>query len=665
MWHAAMLQGSVRPSLAVADEHAQEPEPESDVKPAPRISSGGLAERVALYTQAATRAVAEARQDLELHSGWLRSVWLTRTQLNALMNDPNSSTPAQVVYWTVVAAIVMSSTTFCLETVATLNTPSAQRAFSGVEHASIAVFTAEYAARLLSAPNLRIFFFSWLNTVDLGAIVPYYVERGLIASGELVQRDAGRSRIIRVLRLARVLRVLKLGNRSARINVVNRSIAESSDMLMLLIFLVFVCIVVCSSAFYYAERGVYLPEWGFSARLPFDQTCYQAAVCAALETATHGLCCRPKPSPFYSIPSVFWWCIVTLMTVGYGDVVPVTPAGKVVAGVTMVIAVLLLSLPISVIGTEFTQQWLEFKASNHMPDKRHKAPRFMALRRALAGHNSLLDELLLKTRDVLFEIDDLMARLQDKAKQQKRDAAVLAGRSSSGSVRLKHTASMGAHAKGTLRKLGAAEEAAARDIKHETELLFMELDLKQRLMRLQELLTQAELLRDPGFLGALEQCRGTYGGLRSLARDVAALTEEADDVEEELDAALTEELATAAAATEAAAAASRSWAATVTRTVRISSGRIRVDSSRLPRTSTAARLATRLVNKLSWRSPQPAQQQPGSSPRWRASDPLPGRSSMGMAPMAEVDETPASPRTPAPHRLSSTSAPLPPASHAA
>lgn len=44
----------------------------------------------------------------------------------------------------------------------------------------------------------------------------------------------------------------------------------------------------------------------------------------------------PVPSPYASIPEAMWWCIVTLMTVGYGDVVPVTPPGKLVAGVTMV-----------------------------------------------------------------------------------------------------------------------------------------------------------------------------------------------------------------------------------------------------------------------------------------------------------------------------------------
>ena len=688
---AAMTNGSLQASPERAEPGGEAPSSQTGVptripsRSASVVSNQplhphGLALWVALYTQAATRAVADAKRDLQLHSGWLRWLWLARTQLHALMNDPRSSVMAHVVYWLVVAAIVMSSTTFCLQTVHTLDSPAAQRAYDGVEHVSIAVFTAEYGARLISSPHLRSFFFDWLNTIDLAAILPYYVERGLIASGYVVNKDAGRSRIVRVLRVARVVRVLKLGNRSVRIGVVNRAIAESSDMLVLLAFLIMICVVTCSSAMYYAERGTYMPAYGFSSRQPFDLTCRDGPVCAAKELLVSGLCCTPKPSPFRSIPSAFWWCIVTLMTVGYGDVVPVTPGGKIVACVTMVLAVLLLSLPISVIGTEFTQQWLEYKAARHMPDKRHKAPRFMALRRALAAHNSLLDELLLKTRDVLFEIDDLTARLQDKSKQQKRDASALAERSSASTMRGKHAAALAAAAavtngkeRGSSRRIG--NEDAARDIKHETELLFMELELKQRLMRLQELLTQAELLRDPAFLRALEQCRSTYGGLRALARDVVAITEEADDVEEELDAALTVELAAAAAAADAATVhTSRSWASgSAMRTLRLSSGRLRMGGvSGMPRptrTITVTNLASKLASALR-RSPaprisQPRISQPHSPPRWRASDPLPERRKMRpsqseLQPAEEGEETsnnatPRTPRTP----LSSSSAPLP------
>ena len=67
------------------------------------------------------------------------------------------------------------------------------------------------------------------------------------------------------------------------------------------------------------------------------------------------------PSDFESIPGTFWWCAVTLLTVGYGDQVPITGLGKLMAGLAMVVAVVVMALPISVIGTQFTQHWVNFK----------------------------------------------------------------------------------------------------------------------------------------------------------------------------------------------------------------------------------------------------------------------------------------------------------------
>ena len=68
-----------------------------------------------------------------------------------------------------------------------------------------------------------------------------------------------------------------------------------------------------------------------------------------------------EQSDFTSIPGTFWYCMVTLLTVGYGDEVPHTALGKFTAGLLMVSAVVTMALPISVIGTQFTQHWVGFK----------------------------------------------------------------------------------------------------------------------------------------------------------------------------------------------------------------------------------------------------------------------------------------------------------------
>ena len=70
-----------------------------------------------------------------------------------------------------------------------------------------------------------------------------------------------------------------------------------------------------------------------------------------------------QESRFTSIPGTMWWCVVTLMTVGYGDMYPVTPLGKIFAIICMICAILILALPISVIGANFSQAWLAAKVS--------------------------------------------------------------------------------------------------------------------------------------------------------------------------------------------------------------------------------------------------------------------------------------------------------------
>ena len=93
-----------------------------------------------------------------------------------------------------------------------------------------------------------------------------------------------------------------------------------------------ICILLFSSVMYLVE----------------DQGSSEAADCPM------GVC------QFRSIPSTFWWAIVTMTTVGYGDAVPVTVAGKVVAGATMICGIIVIALPISVLGNNFTKLMQQF-----------------------------------------------------------------------------------------------------------------------------------------------------------------------------------------------------------------------------------------------------------------------------------------------------------------
>jgi len=65
-----------------------------------------------------------------------------------------------------------------------------------------------------------------------------------------------------------------------------------------------------------------------------------------------------KVSPFQSVPHTLWWCVVTMSTVGYGDTYPITPTGKLVAGFTMLIGVLILAFPVGVLSVKFGEELL-------------------------------------------------------------------------------------------------------------------------------------------------------------------------------------------------------------------------------------------------------------------------------------------------------------------
>lgn len=129
----------------------------------------------------------------------------------------------------------------------------------------------------------------------------------------------------------------------------------------------------------------------------------------------------PQNGPqFHSIPDTFWWCIVTFMTVGYGDVVPVGPEGQLVAALTMVASFIILALPISVIGANFTQQWIVYKETTLLTRRTGTlGAEFAELKAELEVHTGVLHEIV----DVAHARADAM----EQRGVQLRDAAARAG----------------------------------------------------------------------------------------------------------------------------------------------------------------------------------------------------------------------------------------------
>eukprot|EP00803_Ostreobium_quekettii_P006682 evm.model.scf_909.1 EVM.evm.TU.scf_909.1 scf_909:392-7133(-) len=173
----------------------------------------------------------------------------TRAAIFEMLTDPGSSTAAWAVSVVVLLFIIVSSITFCLETIPGMASRNRGDIFSIVEIASVTLFTVEYGLKILTADRTWAFVWNFFNLVDLAAILPFYVELLLNLSGGL-----GKTRILRVIRLVRVFRVLKLGSKIDRMQVVFQAVVDSLDILGMLLFLLLLTLVFFSSLMYFAEK---------------------------------------------------------------------------------------------------------------------------------------------------------------------------------------------------------------------------------------------------------------------------------------------------------------------------------------------------------------------------------------------------------------------------
>ena len=291
-----------------------------------------------------------------------------REKVYECLSEPSSGRLAWLISVVILVCILISSTTFCMETMEQYTDEESTAVFADIEIAVIVVFTLEYSLKLATCPRVWEFVRAPLNVIDLLAIIPFYLELLMKLDPNYDDSsDTGASRILRVIRLVRVFRVLKLGGKFGKIQVVAKAVTESADMLAMLFFLLLLTVVLFSTLIHYAELN---EKW--------------TDPCSGLEIA----------NPFHSIPASFWWCMVTLMTVGYGDSYPLTWGGQILGILTMIVSVVIMALPISVIGANFTHQWMLFKEEESKSIHAQKVLEVMqSVEDKLSIHSSLLKEM--------------------------------------------------------------------------------------------------------------------------------------------------------------------------------------------------------------------------------------------------------------------------------
>ncbi|WP_108680934.1 cyclic nucleotide-gated ion channel [Methyloceanibacter sp. wino2] len=217
----------------------------------------------------------------------------------------------------IIVLIVANALAFAAQTVEELATryDAWFRAFNVF---SVMVFTIEYALRVWSSVEIpvlsrmppwrarAIFASRPIMIIDLLAFAPWYLTW-------LFPAD------LRFLRLLRVLRLFRLARFSPALQTLFRVCKEESGALLGSLLLMLILLLFASTGIYFLER-------------------------------------HAQPEAFGSIPAASWWALATLTTVGYGDVVPVTPLGKMLGGVMMLLSVGMFALPVAIIATGFSRE---------------------------------------------------------------------------------------------------------------------------------------------------------------------------------------------------------------------------------------------------------------------------------------------------------------------
>jgi hypothetical protein len=314
----------------------------------------------------------------------------------------NSSIASQIIFWIIILAILLGVVLFILSgdpqyniTPDTCETPVCDndstlcpermvcepvppQSFDTVDEVCVILFTIDYMIRLLTCWSvpvkltgieledqktppkkyMQVFYYltKSTNLIDLCAILPYYIGLGLAGGG-------GSSSFVRVLRLARLLRILKLGKSNRMVAILAAAMAQSIPALMLTIFFVGLGTITFASIFYIIEQG------NFKVTSSYPDGAYMRL---------NLLGDNEEKSPFQSIPIAIYYTIITQTTVGYGDLYPTSQGGRALACILAYTGILVLALPISVVGSNFSNEYSKYVEQMRLEKEAEDAARAAA-----------------------------------------------------------------------------------------------------------------------------------------------------------------------------------------------------------------------------------------------------------------------------------------------
>ncbi|XP_047992848.1 potassium voltage-gated channel protein Shaw isoform X2 [Leguminivora glycinivorella] len=279
-----------------------------------------------------------------------------KPQMWSLFDEPYSSNAAKVVGVISVFFICVSIISFCLKTHPDMRVPviknytvttanqtqswaldkvqtNAHIAFFYIECVCNAWFTLEILVRFISSPNKCEFIKSSVNIIDYIATMSFYIDLILQKYASHVEN----ADILEFFSIIRIMRLFKLTRHSSGLKILIQTFRASAKELTLLVFFLVLGIVIFASLVYYAER---------------------------IQTNPH--------NDFNSIPLGLWWALVTMTTVGYGDMAPKTYVGMFVGALCALAGVLTIALPVPVIVSNFAMYYSHTQARAKLPKKRRR-----------------------------------------------------------------------------------------------------------------------------------------------------------------------------------------------------------------------------------------------------------------------------------------------------
>ncbi|XP_019880247.1 potassium voltage-gated channel protein Shaw-like isoform X2 [Aethina tumida] len=283
------------------------------------------------------------------HAGTLTRWQKLKPKIWALFDEPYSSSsakvpPLNVHHRNIVAGasvffICVSVFSFCLKTQPGMrvtcqyskdpNCTEPHPYFLTVEHFCNAWFTFELSVRFIVSPNVIEFIKSPVNIIDFAATLSFYIDMICVYDKK--------NQLLDFISIIRILRLFKLTRHSPGLKILIHTFKASAKELGLLVFFLVLGIVVFASLVYYAEKTQ-----------------------------------DNKDNHFKSIPEGLWWAIVTMTTVGYGDMAPKTYLGMFVGALCALAGVLTIALPVPVIVSNFSMFYSHTQARAKLPKKRRR-----------------------------------------------------------------------------------------------------------------------------------------------------------------------------------------------------------------------------------------------------------------------------------------------------